>query len=134
MTGYAAANLKGVGVNTQVKFSPIPESYMKSDAVIDMSTAPVSSATNAAGSPRNGPWFWRQMVETHPEYFDAANTARIRGNRSPVINDTWVESFPTHKGLLGDKLIHHHINQGKIATPLPETIHLKWSKDLHPNK
>ena len=126
----------GVGLKTNAveDFSPIPESYMKPDVTIDMRTAPASSGTNAAGFPRNGPWFWRQMAETNPEYFDTANLARIRAGRSPVVNDTWVENFPEHQGFLGDKLVHHHIDQGPIATPLPEIIHQKWYKALHPNQ
>jgi hypothetical protein len=116
------------------EFSPLPESYMKPGAVVDMRGAPASSATNAAGFPRNGPWFWRQMAETNPNYFDAANAARIRANRSPLINDTWVENFPQHQGFIGEKLVHHHIDQGPIATPIPEIIHQQWYKSLHPNQ
>jgi hypothetical protein len=120
--------------NVVGEFRPIPESYMKPGAVVDMQAAPPGSGANAAGFPRNGPWFWRQMVETKPEYFDAANTARIRAGRSPVVNDSWIQSFPEHQGFLGDKLVHHHIEQGPLATPLPETIHQKWYKPLHPNQ
>ncbi|RCS56962.1 hypothetical protein [Parvibium lacunae] len=122
------------GTARATEFSPIPESYMKPGATIDMRKAPESSGTNAAGFPRNGPWFWRQMAETNPEYFDAANLAKIRAGRSPVVNDTWIENFPQHQGFSRDKLVHHHIDQGPIATPLPETIHQKWYKALHPNQ
>jgi HNH/Endo VII superfamily nuclease toxin with a HHH motif len=74
------------------------------------------------------------MEKTNPEYFDAANAAKIRAGRSPLVNDTWVKTFPEHQGFLGDKLVHHHIDQGPIATPIPETIHQQCYKALHPNQ
>lgn len=107
---------------------------MKPGVEVDMRLAPEGSGLNAAGFPRNGPWFWRQLVKTNPEYFDAANLARVRGGRSPLVNQTWVDEFPSHQGFSGDRLVHHHIDQGAIATPIPETVHQAWYKALHPNQ
>jgi hypothetical protein len=107
---------------------------MRAGVEIDMRLAPAGSGLNAAGFPRNGPWFWREMAKSNPEYFDAANLARIRAGRSPVVNDTWAKEFPSHSGFSGNKLVHHHIDQGPIATPLPEKIHQAWYKALHPNQ
>jgi len=99
---------------------------------IDMSSAP--GRTNAAGHPRNGPWFWRKMLEQHPEMFSKENVASIRRNRSPVVDGKWVEYNPTHADYKGGKLIHHHIDQGKMATGIPETAHRKYFKNLHVNR
>jgi HNH/Endo VII superfamily nuclease toxin with a HHH motif len=96
-----------------------------------MTNAP-GKAKNAAGFPRNGPWFWRQMLKNNPEMFSDANKAAIRAGKSPVVDDTWINYNPTHQSFTGDKLIHHHIDQGPIASGLPETIHQGWHGELHP--
>jgi hypothetical protein len=114
--------------------SAVPESYMKPGSSIDMRNAPSGSATNAAGYPRNGPWFWRQLKAQQPAAFDAANAAKVRAGQSPVVNDTWVGQYPEHQAFKGQRLVHHHVDQGPIATPLPEIIHQKWYKALHPNQ
>jgi hypothetical protein len=113
--------------------SPIPGSYVDNVRVVDMTNAP-GKAVNAAGFPRNGPWFWRQMLNDYPEMFSDANKAAIRAGRSPVVDDVWIESNPTHQSFAGDKLIHHHIDQGANASGLPETIHQEWHDTLHPEK
>ena len=114
--------------------SPIPESYMKPEVSVDMRQAPAGSGTNAAGFQRNGPWFWRALAKTNPELFDPSNLARIRGGRSPIVNQKWIENFQEHQSFSGEKLVHHHINQGPNATPLPEPIHQVWHSTLHPNR
>ncbi len=112
---------------------PLPGSYINKRYTIDMAGAPAGSATNAAGFARNGPWFWRQMLLRHPELFSEANAAAIRAGRSPVVDAKWVAGNATHQSFLGERLIHHHIEQGGIATALPECIHQAWSNMLHPN-
>ncbi len=100
---------------------------------IDMQNAPAGSGSNAAGYPRNGPWFWRQMLSEHPEMFSQDNAAEIRGGRSPRIDDKWIDFNPSHAAYKGDKLIHHHINQGNMATGIPEQVHRQFSSELHGN-
>ena len=111
--------------------SPIPGSYVDRIQTIDMTSAP-GSAVNAAGFSRNGPWFWRQMLKKYPEMFSDANKAAIRAGRSPIVDDAWIKYNPTHQSIAGDKLIHHHIDQGAIASGLPETIHQALHGALHP--
>ncbi len=96
---------------------------------IDMNQAS-SGGRNAAGYTRNGPWFWKQMLARHPEMFDEANVMRINANRAPHINETWIKFNPSHAGYKG-KLIHHHINQGNMATGIPEQAHLSMNSQLH---
>jgi len=112
--------------------SPLPRSYINSRFTINMAGAPAGSATNAAGFARNGPWFWRQMLGQHPELFSAANRTAIAAGRSPVVDATWVAQNPTHQSFMGSRLIHHHIEQGAIATGLPEPVHRAWHSILHP--
>ena len=54
--------------------------------------------------------------------FSAANLRRIKQGRSPLVDDAWVKFNPKHAGHLGDKLIYHHIDQGRFASGLPESI------------
>jgi RHS repeat-associated protein len=99
---------------------------------VDMSGAP--GKTNAAGHPRNGPWFWRKMLKEHPEMFSDENVASIKRGRSPIADGKWVEHNPAHANYKGGKLIHHHINQGKMATGIPEAAHKKYFSELHANR
>jgi hypothetical protein len=112
--------------------SPLPESYINFENIVDMRVAPNSSARTAGGFARNANWFWRQMLREKPQMFDAANQARIRGGSSPVVNAQWVKYNPTHEGFVGETLIHHHVNQGPLASPVPESVHRGWTKSLHP--
>lgn len=124
----------GEAQEIQQNFNSVPESYIKPGVEIDMRLAPPSSDKNAAGHPRNGAWFWRQLLKAHPEYFDKENEKRIKISQSPSVNQTWIDSFPTHQGFVDDKLVHHHIDQGPLATPLPERVHQTWHKVLHPKE
>jgi len=58
----------------------LPNAYVNTKRVIDMARAP-GKVTNAAGWPRNGPWFWRQMLKEYPEMFSSTNRARNAGDR-----------------------------------------------------
>jgi hypothetical protein len=86
---------------------------------------------NAAGFPRNGPWFWRQMLSTNPEIFSKSNQILIRLGKAPLVDKQWINHNPTHEGFAGGRLIHHHVNQGRFATALPEDVHLGWFERLH---
>jgi RHS repeat-associated protein len=112
--------------------SPLPESYINFDNIVDMRVAPSGSPRTAGGFPRNPNWFWRQMVRDRPQMFDATNQARIRAGSSPLVNAQWVKYNPAHEGFFGETLVHHHINQGPLASPLPESVHRAWTKSLHP--
>jgi RHS repeat-associated protein len=100
---------------------------------IDMTCAPELSPTNAAGYPRNGPWFWRKMLEAHPGQFSESNAAAIRQGRSPTVDAQWIKFNPTHAPYEGNTLIHHHVNQGKMAVGIPKQVHLDFFSKLHPN-
>jgi hypothetical protein len=114
--------------------SSVPESYINRRYVIDMTAAPPGSKTNAAGFPRNGPWFWRKLLQAHPEMFSDVNRRAIGKSRAPSVDELWVKYNPEHSSFAGDKLIHHHIDQGSTASAIPELIHFEWYKSLHPNR
>jgi hypothetical protein len=111
--------------------SPLPGSYINSRYVINMVGAP-GPRINAAGFPRNGPWFWRQMLSRYPELFSPDNAAAILRNRAPTVDPTWIVYNPMHQSFQGQILVHHHINQGGIATGLPQLVHQAWHSVWHP--
>jgi len=101
---------------------------------VNMDNAPAGSRVNAAGHARNGPWFWRQMLEKYPEMFNEENKMNIKAGISPKVNDQWIKYNPTHSEYKHSKLIHHHVDQGNVATGIPEAAHVKYNKELHPNR
>jgi hypothetical protein len=116
------------------KASRFPGSFINKKLKINMKGAPPGSDKTSLGHKRNGPWFWRQMVDKHPHMFDKKNKKRITDGRSPIINDKWIEHNPTHAPLKGDKLVHHHMDQGPEATPLPKSVHEIFHSELHPHR
>jgi RHS repeat-associated protein len=111
---------------------PIPESYWNNSKThISMENAPNSSKVNVHGVKRNNVWYFNELFKRGPEMFSPENIKRIKANLNPIIDETWVKYNPSHKGFLNSKLVHHHINQGKIAAAIPETVHLNWNKVIH---
>ncbi len=85
----------------------------------------------AGGGNRNYIAYWNYQLEVNPEMFDAANKAKIRNGTTPIVNDKWIEYNPKHAEYKGDKLIHHHKYQGKVATAIPKSVHQKYSGAIH---
>ena len=117
-------------------FSLLPESYMNSRLLVNMEPARnlVGSTLNAGGEVRNASYFWQQLIEREPQMFSEGNLFRIQQRGlSPRVDAIWVENNPTHQGFMNDVLAHHHIDQGSIAVPLPQTVHEQWTSVLHVN-
>lgn len=100
---------------------------------IDMNSAPLGSAQNAAGYARNGPWFWRQMLKNNPEMFSPENIVNIKAGKSPVVDNVWIKYNSVDASYLGNKLVHHHIDQNNMAAGIPEKVHYDYFSELHPN-
>ena len=99
-----------------------------------MSNAPVRGKLTSLGHVRNGPWFWNKMLEKYPEFFSPDNIALIKLGKSPYVDDVWLKYNPTQISYKGDKLIHHHVEQGAKATGVPEKLHRGMFDLLHPYK
>jgi hypothetical protein len=124
----------GVLVHNAVPAVPCPKTVAEqhiSRHVIDMNNAPAKSDLTALGFKRNGPWFWRQLRQKTPELFSDGNKRAIAKGRSPVVDETWVKYNPQHASQMGEKLVHHHIDQGRFASGLPESLHESLFKWLH---
>ena len=114
-----------------------PGAYLRRDTSIDMRKCEnPASYTVPAHIPRDKQWFWEERLDEHPEFFSAANGDRILGQRiAPRIDDQWVEHFPMHAEFNNGqvRLIHHHMERGTHATPLPEPVHLGFHGPVHPS-
>ena len=92
------------------------------------------STLNASGEVRNANYFWQALLNREPQMFSKGNTYKINElGLSPKVDKTWVKHNPAHQNFKNNTL-HHHIDQGAIAVPLPQTVHEKWTSVLHPNK
>jgi RHS repeat-associated protein len=89
---------------------------------IDTSTF-TSGEVTLNGGIRNPRQFWHQWSGTYGDTLSPANQTAVRARRSPVVDDPWIEHFPEHAPYKGETLIHHHLDYGRQAIPLPETVH-----------
>ena len=88
--------------------------------------------TTANGGIRNNIEFRNQWMELQPESISPSNAYRIQElELSPKIDQTWIESYPEHSDYLGETLIHHHVDQGPIAIPVPASTHVGFGPPWH---
>jgi hypothetical protein len=81
--------------------------------------------TTLNGGVRNARQFWKDWSGTYPESLSDANATRVASKQSPIVDGTWIKNFPEHAGYEGETLIHHHLDYGPKAIPLPGTVHGK---------
>ncbi len=84
-----------------------------------------SGEATLKGGIRNPKAFWKQWAETYGDTLSPANKAAIKAGRSPVVDEQWIKTFPEHAPYKGETIIHHHLDYGPNAIPLPETVHSK---------
>jgi RHS repeat-associated protein len=132
--GTASANILVFFVSLAI---PGPK-VLSRDASITIRVRPsVDTATftsgerTANGGIRNRTQFWKQWADRYPDTLSDSNKDLIRTGRSPRVNADWTSVYPEDQPYLDDVLEHHHIDQGRWATPLPATVHHEWSSDLH---
>jgi len=114
--------------------SPVPKSYMNERDIVDMEPGRglPRSTLNTAGEVRNADYFWRQLLARNPDMFSKSNRYRIEElELSPRVDATWLKYHAAHQSFKGEILHHHHIDQGRFAVPLPQTVHEKWTSVLH---
>jgi RHS repeat-associated protein len=104
--------------------------YWKNQPLIDMSSA--RGKTNAAGIPRNAIWFFKQQLAAKPEMFSEANKVLIKLRVNPKVDEIWIKYNPAAGELLGNTLVHHHVEGGALAAAIPEQLHRDAFSELHP--
>ncbi len=85
----------------------------------------------ANGGIRNPGQFWKQWARQFPDTLSADNIETIKKGRSPHVDEVWTSVYPEDAPYMEDVLEHHHIDQGRWATPLPGTVHKEARADLH---
>ncbi|MFO0968174.1 MAG: RHS repeat-associated core domain-containing protein [Gemmataceae bacterium] len=94
---------------------------------IDTSTFTGGELTSAGGI-RNTQEFWEQWLKLLPESLSPGNRFLIanyeRLKVSPRIDDAWIRLFPEHSGFHRDVLVHHHVDFGRYAIPVPGETHV----------
>jgi RHS repeat-associated protein len=87
--------------------------------------------TTANGGIRNKDEFWALWIALHPETISLGNKWKIENGYAPEVDDVWTNAFPQHKPFKGDKLHHHHVDQGPFAIPVPASTHPGSGGPLH---
>jgi RHS repeat-associated protein len=84
-----------------------------------------SGDVTMAGGIRNSRQFWTQWCETYGHTLSDANKALILDEGlAPVVDGTWTRYFPEHEPFFDRILIHHHLDYGPLAVPMPEPVHV----------
>ncbi|GKS57721.1 hypothetical protein YTPLAS18_12480 [Nitrospira sp.] len=135
---FGIAIRPAVGLPSVFELQRLPYSAMRS-ARVDMRNAPIrrSTKTNTNGYPVDYQFFWQEMFSRYPHWFSPKNRAAVDVPRSriraPEVDSTWVRYNPGHRAFMNDKLVHHHVNQGPMATPMPESVHQAYFRTIHTN-
>ncbi|EBF2920017.1 hypothetical protein FHA60_22505 [Salmonella enterica subsp. enterica serovar Agama] len=84
-----------------------------------------SGIPTSNGGIRNSQEFWKQWTDLQPDSLSNSNLYRIQElGLSPKIDDTWIKVFPEHVNYKGDTIIHHHVDFGPYAIPVPGSTHV----------
>jgi hypothetical protein len=106
--------------------------FINLDYAIDMSNH-LGTVKTAAGFPRDAKRFWNAMLKEHTKLFSQNNKNRIiKDRRAPIVDETWLTWHRTQSAYKGDKLIHHHVEQGPWAVGLPQKVHRDFYPEVHP--
>jgi hypothetical protein len=83
------------------------------------------SGTNAEGWLRDKDFYWKEIMNKHPESLSKANQQKINLGFSPINDKTFRGHFPQYdiKELYNDTLIHHHVGGGGQAVAVPSKLH-----------
>lgn len=84
-----------------------------------------SGPKTMGGGVRNSKQFWVDWKNNYGDTLSPQNILRIEAKQSPVVDQHWVEKFPEHQSLLDETIIHHHLDYGKNAIPLPSSVRSK---------
>jgi hypothetical protein len=96
-------------------------------------TSKFSGPRTVIGGRRNSTEFWNKFMEGDGRSaLSQKNFNLISKGESPVVDEQWIKYFPEFSEYEDDKIIHHHIFQGRLAVPMPQSVHLAEDGKLHP--
>ncbi|MBU3157549.1 hypothetical protein LL037_16520 [Clostridium estertheticum] len=84
------------------------------------------SNVNNCGWKRDSRYYFKQLLNRHPEYFSEENKWSLEDGISPLCDKVFIDYFPEYKPFLGDKLIHHHIGEDGQSVALPAGLHIGY--------
>jgi len=116
-------------------FNPLE---MTSDAsFVDMRTFRKPHARTSLGYARDKAKYWTAVLEADlrrdesERILSDRNRSLIAHGDTPEVDWLWVRHHRAAQPYLGDKLVHHHWDQGPIAFAIPESVHTKFDALLH---
>ena len=125
-----AQDVYGLDISYKGKTSPYqtrydPTSPGRPDPRYSIDTTTFESGKPTAnGGLRDNKQFWQKWEKLNPSSISKNNRWRIEHGLSPTIDNVWIKEFPEHGGYKGEILIHHHVDQGKYAVPVPASTHV----------
>lgn len=78
---------------------------------------------NSCGWKEDKNYYFRELLNKHPEYFSSKNKERVEINLSPKVDKQFVSFFQEYEEFIGDTIIHHHVGQDGQAIGLPSSLH-----------
>jgi hypothetical protein len=134
--GAFGAGFAGLGAASNLVRRPraIPTTHSPYQVHIDprtrrgpmaIDTSGFKGPSTANGGVRNRQAFWGEWSAAYPETLSDANRSLIARPRpsSPLVDDQWIEHFPEAAANRGEMLVHHHLDCGPMAIPLPQSVH-----------
>ncbi|MBZ0306377.1 MAG: hypothetical protein K8I82_09950, partial [Anaerolineae bacterium] len=91
--------------------------------VRDAKGKPTSVGTSA-GWLRNESRFWKEFKARFPDDYALIG-------KGHTVTPELAQKYGWDKSHIGDKLVHHHINNGSYVVAIPEKLHHKLSGTIH---
>ncbi|WP_147336688.1 hypothetical protein [Holdemania filiformis] len=88
--------------------------------VVDMPLAMAGQSSSSLGWKRDSVYYKNELLQQCPEAFSEINKTQP----GMVADEQFVQVFPQYKDFLGQKLVHHHIGEGRQAVYIPESLHV----------
>ncbi|MFG5382808.1 DUF6862 domain-containing protein [Yoonia sp. R2-816] len=110
------------GTVYQVRLDPAHPGRPDPAFSVDTSTF-TSGATTANGGTRNSRQFWNSWSNKSNNGLSQANQTAVANGRAPVVDDDWLRVFPEHSDFRGQQIVHHHMDYGQYAIPVPRGAH-----------
>lgn len=86
-----------------------------------------SATLTEMGEVRDLRQFWEAWTQLDDQLgrqtLSEDNIWRIEHGFSPRVNEQWEDFFPEHRPFRGQRIEHHHLNQGRYTIPLPFRLH-----------